>query len=76
MATKVKCDNCGSDASYTNADPGVNPVNYCHDCLPSWLRDRAAAGHFPLVEKLDAPKPSKKAAEPTTTDVAPADAGN
>ena len=46
MATKVKCDNCGSDASYTNADPGVNPVNYCHDCLPSWLRDRAAAGQI------------------------------
>ena len=46
----VKCDNCDKAADYTSADPGVNPVNYCASCLPTWLQKRAAAGHFPLVE--------------------------
>lgn len=46
----TKCDNCAKDATYTCADPGVNPVNYCADCLPVWLQQRASAGHFPLVE--------------------------
>ena len=48
----VKCDNCETDALYTNADPGVNPVNYCAPCLPSWLSERASAGHFPLVTSV------------------------
>jgi len=46
----VKCDNCSNTAVYTSADPGVNPVNYCNGCLPHWLRARADAGHFPLVD--------------------------
>lgn len=46
----IKCANCENNADYTTADPGVNPVNYCASCLPTWLRNRAAAGHFPLVE--------------------------
>lgn len=49
----VKCNNCGSNALYTCADPGVNPVNYCGTCLPSWLKARADAGQFPLVERVD-----------------------
>ena len=48
----VKCDNCGDNALYTNSDPGVNPVNYCNICLPSWLQQRAEAGQFPLVGKV------------------------
>lgn len=48
----IKCDNCVNNAAYTCADPGVNPVNYCTDCLPVWLQQRAAAGHFPLVEEV------------------------
>ena len=57
----VKCDNCSNDASYTSADPGVNPVNYCTECLPHWLHERAAAGHFPLVTPTeDKPKKAKK----------------
>lgn len=58
----IKCANCDADALYTCADPGVNPVNYCGNCLPHWLQDRAKAGHFPLVtpvvEKVE--KSSKK----------------
>lgn len=63
----VKCVNCANDAQFTESDPRFNPVNYCSECLPPWLRDRANAGHFPLVE--DAPvaetksKSKKKAAE-------------
>jgi copper oxidase (laccase) domain-containing protein len=48
----IKCDNCEKDAVYTCADPGVNPINYCADCLPVWLQQRASAGHFPLVESI------------------------
>jgi hypothetical protein len=66
----MKCDNCSNDAAYTVADPGVNPVNFCSTCLPSWLSDRAAAGHFPLAK---AEKSSKKKAE---AEEAPADADN
>ena len=61
MATKVKCDNCDNDATYTCADPGVNPINYCQQCLPLWLQERADAGHFPLVEAIE--KKSAKKAE-------------
>jgi hypothetical protein len=46
----VKCANCDNDAIYTSGDPGVNPVNYCNLCLPSWMTNRAAAGHFPLFD--------------------------
>lgn len=46
----IRCDNCFGIAAYTCADPGVNPVNYCENCLPVWLQDRASAGHFPLVQ--------------------------
>jgi hypothetical protein len=59
---KVTCDNCELDALYTCADPGVNPVNYCGACLPTWLQDRADSGHFPLVESIDKTK-KKSAAE-------------
>lgn len=48
----VKCANCNKAANYTNADPGVNPVNYCASCLPLWLRQRASQGHFPLVTPI------------------------
>lgn len=48
----VKCDNCFESAAYTCADPGVNPVNYCSNCLPVWLQERANLGHFPLVEPI------------------------
>lgn len=57
----IKCDNCDKDAAYTCSDPGVNPVNYCTDCLPVWLQQRAAAGHFPLVEvAVEETSPKKK----------------
>lgn len=65
----VKCDNCENPASYTQSDPGVNPVNYCQKCLPGWLYSRAIAGHFPLVTPATeevavekTPKPTKKKA--------------
>lgn len=45
----LKCANCTDKAVYTCADPGVNPVNYCAKCLPSWMRERASLGHFPLA---------------------------
>lgn len=58
----MKCDNCDKSADYTCADPGVSPAHYCASCLPVWLRDRAAAGHFPLVQpepKVKTPKSTK-----------------
>jgi hypothetical protein len=55
----IKCANCETDAIYTVADPGANPVNYCGYCLPHWLQDRAKANHFPLVTPV-AEKSSKK----------------
>jgi hypothetical protein len=72
----IKCDNCSNSASYTTADPGVNPAHYCTSCLPAWLYDRANAGHFPLMETIAEPtvetsvedKPKKKAA-PKSSDV-------
>ncbi len=75
MASKTQCDNCDNSASYTCADPGVNPVNYCTDCLPTWLLQRAEAGHFPLVEQLpDSDKPKKKAE--AKAEASSADEGN
>lgn len=62
------CDNCENTAAYTCADPGVNPINYCTDCLPVWLHPRAEAGHFPLVEAVDeesTPTSKKKKAAAT-----------
>ena len=56
----VKCDNCANNAAYTQADPGVNPVNYCQSCLPHWLHTRAQAGHFPLVSPIEEPKKTTK----------------
>lgn len=71
----VKCDNCSNDASYTSADPGVNPVNYCTGCLPHWLQERATAGHFPLVTPTeDKPKKAKKETVETVEPVEPAPA--
>ena len=51
----IKCANCDKPAVYTNADPGVNPVDYCAICLPVWLRDRATQGHFPLATSTVVP---------------------
>ena len=45
----IKCANCELDAIYTCADPGVNPIDYCGSCLPTWLQDRADSNHFPLA---------------------------
>lgn len=58
----IKCDNCEEAAAYTQADPGVNSVNYCQRCLPYWLQKRAIAGHFPLVEPV-APEESDATVE-------------
>lgn len=70
----ITCDNCNNEAAYTCADPGLSPINYCTDCLPVWLHNRAEAGHFPMVvveevvvedaveEESPAPKSKKKAA--------------
>lgn len=55
----VRCDICFEDADYTCADPGVNPISYCGDCLPVWLRGRAEAGEFPLPSE-EAPAATKK----------------
>jgi hypothetical protein len=63
----MKCDNCENEASYTTADPGVNPANYCTSCLPAWLRERAEAGHFPLMAPVEEPK-KKAPAKKTPTD--------
>ena len=70
----MKCDNCSNDAAYTHAEPGVSPANYCTNCLPAWLHERANAGHFPLLTPIAeevAEKPKKKAAakeEPAVED--------
>jgi hypothetical protein len=61
----VKCANCENKADYTTADPGVNPVDYCSACLPSWLQNRAAAGHFPLVEPAAAVVEQQTKEKPT-----------
>ena len=59
----ITCANCEVEAIYTVADAGANPVNYCGNCLPHWLQDRAKANHFPLVtaktskKKTDAEAP-------------------
>ena len=45
----TKCANCATDAAYTLADPGVNPLDYCGECLPPSFRLRAAEGYLPLV---------------------------
>jgi hypothetical protein len=58
----IKCANCEAEAIYTLADPGANPVDYCGNCLPYWLQDRAKANHFPLVTPV-VEKSSKKKAD-------------
>jgi hypothetical protein len=64
----MTCVNCKNKADYTCADPGVNPVDYCATCLPTWLRDRAARGDFPLREAT--PKKSAKKEPKEETKVA------
>lgn len=59
----MSCVNCSSEAIYTCADPGVNPIDYCATCLPIWLRDRAARGDFPLRVITPIEKSSKKEPE-------------
>ena len=69
--SKIQCDNCEFSADYTCQDYGTNPVNYCTSCLPTWLVDRAEAGHFPLMEQLPKEeKASKKKAEAKAADAA------
>lgn len=87
----TRCDNCFGIAAYTCADPGVNPVNYCANCLPVWLQARANAGQFPLVESITttpsesqsetpseepAPSKKKKKTAPADENDAPADENN
>ena len=69
----IKCANCENEAVYTCADPGVNPVNYCTHCLPTWMRTRAELGHFPLDVPPAATKSKKK---PVAEEETPADEGN
>jgi hypothetical protein len=68
----MKCVNCDNHAIYTVADAGVNPVDYCTQCLPKHLRDRATAGHFPLAfvsaEDTTTKKSSKKKTEDTVVE--------
>lgn len=71
----IKCSNCDSEAIYTRADAGVNPVNYCNTCIPNWLRIRAAAGHFPLIDPT-AGASKKSKSKKTPAEEAPADANN
>jgi hypothetical protein len=75
----IKCANCEKDAVYTVDDKATNPVDYCHECLPKWLHDRAAAGEFKLVkpeEVVEAkPKTTKKKTEEPVEE-APADEDN
>jgi hypothetical protein len=56
----IKCINCDKEAIYTCADPGVNPINYCAECLPTWQRERASLGHFPLIVPPSAKSKKKK----------------
>jgi len=60
----MKCDNCSNEAVYTHLEASVSPANYCGNCLPHWLQGRAIAGHFPLMELLNATTTEVK--EPTT----------
>jgi len=64
----MKCANCEKDAVYTYDDKASNPTDYCHECLPVWLHNRAAAGEFQLVrESVEEAKPKsskKKIEEP------------
>lgn len=43
-----QCSICGRDATFTDADPGANPVSYCTSDVPAHLRARAEAGQLPL----------------------------
>lgn len=61
----MKCVNCDNHAIYTVADAGVNSVDYCTQCLPKHLRERATAGHFPLVF-TSAQEPAKKSSKKKT----------
>jgi len=75
----IKCDNCSTVAAYTCADPGLNPINYCLDCLPVWLQARAAAGHFPLIVETTVEEAAPQDEAPVTRakkKAAPSDANN
>ena len=66
----IKCDNCPTEAVYTCADSGMNPANYCAECLPNWLRLRAEEGHFPLAQAAqeEVKTTRKKKAAPSDAD--------
>jgi hypothetical protein len=68
----VKCVNCDNHAVYTVADAGVNPVDYCLQCLPKHLRGRADAGQLQLAfsEDQTPKKSSKKKEEPAAEEPA------
>ena len=60
----MKCANCSRDAIYTVAPSYSNAINYCGLCIPTYLRDAAQNGAYPLdtpVEETSAPPATKKA---------------
>lgn len=57
----MKCANCDKTADHLVADPGVNPVHYCNNCLPKHLVERARAGQFKIAAPEKAEKKSSKA---------------
>ena len=65
----MKCCNCDNHAIYTVADAGVNPVDYCTQCLPKHLRERATAGHFPLAFVSAEEPPTKASSKKKTEEV-------
>lgn len=65
----MKCVNCDNHAIYTVADAGVNPVDYCTQCLPKHLRARATAGHFPLAFVSAEEPPTKASSKKKTEEV-------
>lgn len=64
----MKCANCSADAIYTVQDPGVSPVDYCHDCLPESLQVRADAGQLALRTASPAPKAKADKADADSKD--------
>lgn len=56
----IKCINCDSEAAYTLADPGVNAVDYCQDCLPQPMHLRAARGEMTLRPEPTSAEPKAK----------------
>ena len=62
----MTCCNCKNKAVYTVADPGVNPLDYCNNCLPKHLQARAKAGQFAIAKpaKVETPKAEAPKEEP------------